>query len=63
MSSKSFASSDKCRCCDHPSVQLIELESCIKTSGAMQKTYKEILYEITNLIVSYNFLLLSPYRH
>ena len=52
MSSKSFKSSNKCRCCDHPSVHFVELESCIKTNGGMEKTYKDILYEITNLIVS-----------
>lgn len=64
MSSKSHKSSDKCRCCDHPSTNLIELESYMKTtSGEVEKTYKDILYEITNLAVSYNFLPLTSDRY
>lgn len=52
MSSKSFESSNKCRCCEQPLVRFVELESYIQTNGGIEKTYKDILYEITNPIVS-----------
>lgn len=42
----------KCRCCTKPSANLTQLSSYIKTSEGMEKTYKELLYEITNFQVS-----------
>lgn len=52
MSSESDIHSDKCRCCTNPSVNLIKLETSIKTSEGLEKTYRDLLYEITNFQVS-----------
>ncbi|KAM7362671.1 uncharacterized protein ACRADG_013254 [Cochliomyia hominivorax] len=39
----------KCRCCTNPSENFIKLDTFIKSTDAMEKTYKDFLYEITKL--------------
>lgn len=52
MSVKNVIASDKCRCCTNPSIEFIKLNSSIKTSKGLAKTYKDILNEITNFTAS-----------
>lgn len=52
MSVKNDTASDKCRCCTNPSVDFIKLDSSVKTSEGLEKTYKDILNEITNFTAS-----------
>lgn len=42
--------SQKCRCCTNPSSKFLELDSANKSCGTA-KTYKDVLYEITNIKV------------
>lgn len=48
----SATNSLKCRCCTNPSSKFIELDSTSKNCGS-DKTYKDVLYEITNIKVIY----------
>lgn len=57
ISSESDTISDKCRCCTNPSGNFIKLETSIKTSEGLEKTYRDLLYEITNFQVNENFIL------
>lgn len=59
ISSESDAISDKCRCCTNPSVNFIKLETSIKTNEGLEKTYRDLLYEITNFQVNEDFILFS----
>lgn len=43
----------KCRCCPHPSNNFLELETPTNWIGGPEKTYKDILYEITRLKVKF----------
>ncbi|XP_065371084.1 zinc finger protein 208-like [Calliphora vicina] len=41
----------KCRCCTQPAVNSIKLETFVNNCGDMEKTYREIVNEITNFDV------------
>lgn len=43
-----FSEFGKCRCCIHPSTSVVKLTTLTKIAGLKDKTYNEILQEITN---------------
>lgn len=64
--SRSTKSQQKCRCCINPSSSFMEMESAIKDDDGLEKTYKDLLYALTNPNVKYLIYLpniLSNYYH
>lgn len=47
-SKKSGKNKLKCRCCALPSDNFMQIDSIIKVSEGLEKTYKDFIYEITN---------------
>ncbi|XP_065371061.1 LOW QUALITY PROTEIN: zinc finger protein 568-like [Calliphora vicina] len=45
-------SNQKCRCCSNPTANFIKLDVFFKTPDESEKTYKDLLYELTKLSIS-----------